>query len=263
MCSLLAPTEFTHKRLTVACSSLVMEAGKLGLGGTGVFPTSPCSSPISSPQSSPQPPSHMPASDDIPIPTLSLPTSLIHRRQMHLTIKTDGRSYLSPAVIGSLDSQTNHLAKFPKNRRAYTLAISKAERESVLTRELQHALSPQTSAIPNLPNHLSIANMRSSLEDIRIQTVPVLKRAFSEPCFHSWDFGYTDDVFAAEYDISPAVTERNAWDEEVQNHGSRPSTPSGDEDLPLGEKKPQDIIFRINDSGLVQFLRVLFYVSKI
>lgn len=144
------------------------------------------------------------------------------------------------------------MAQFKKKgRRAHSIATSKAD---TLTKELPfHAMLTSSAPIPNLPSHLSVANMRLSLEDVRTQqNGPPLKRAFSEPCFHSWDFGFFNDVFEAEYDISPASTERYAWDEK-EGIPSRPGTPSsGDEDLLLGEKKgQQDIIFKINDAGYV------------
>ena len=234
--------ELSHKTLlTAACSSLVMEAGKLGLG-IGVSSTSP----VPSPSTSPQPLSHMPASEIMPAPTPSIP-KIDTRRMRRLTIKTD-RPDLGPPAMGPL-GQPNHMAKFKKSRRAHSIATSKAD--TVITKELTHAVLPSTpSSILNLPSHFSVLNMRSSLDNMRPPNNNVLRRAFSEPRFNSWEFGYTNDVFEAEYDISPAATERNPWDEEASKDTPSPITPSSDDDSSSGERKTQqDIIFRVNDSG--------------
>jgi hypothetical protein len=87
-----------------------------------------------------------------------------------------------------------------------------------------------------------------------MKNAPKLKRALSEPCFHSWDFGYINDVFEAEYDISPAITERNAWDDQ------RPPTPQSDGEGG-DQKSTRDLIVRSSDSGYgVIYLSFLMYL---
>lgn len=287
MCACFLSASDPPPRTLTDPSSLLMEAGKLGLGGMGLShsPSSPIfSSCPSSPIFSSSPPSlsqsHKQLSsdedyDDEEDGNITLqPITIVPRldtRRMRITIKTDRPNLVS----GSLDTYQAHLAhivKFKKSRRAHSIATSKAE--LVLGKELKdlQGTSTNSSCIPNLPTHLSVANMRSSLNAIhQQQQVHVRpKRAFSLPIFHSWDHGFTDDVFAAEYDTSPAVSVREYW-EEVSSD-SRPTTPTyADHDLPLGERRipkdpfaspsplceeglplgekkvPQDIIFRTGD----------------
>lgn len=284
MCACLFPiTEPSPPRTLTGSgtfSPLFMEASKLSLGGLGLS-HSP-STPIlhhNSPPSPSSPPTHK-EEDNNDIITTPRPTNLqiqvpkLDTIKMRISTKPD-----RPALVvsGSFDSHQMHLSKFKKNRRAHSIATSKAD--LVLGKELKdlHGIPSTTAGIPNLPTHLSVANMRSSLDAIHQQQVHVRpKRAFSEPIFHSWDFGFTDDVFAAEYDISPAVSVREYWEESSAD--STPSTPTfADHEtptgelrripkdpfasptallelqggLPLGEKKTtsQDIIFRQGDAG--------------